>query len=477
MQPKQITKIWLALHLKTRNAIAIALMAFSVFFCSTLMAQSYFYYVNEVPTSGGGTVIYKTLLSLEVDGSATARIQYNAGTELHLYLYQLNLTDSLANIEGKGRRFLMCKTPPLPLIDKDSVNFFEPRFLFKKTSDSGVNNYQPDGVEIKNATGNWVVAKLTESKEKSFAELQEDEPFVSAFYFDSDVFYKYLFNDKLRSVISARPEKMFLITVANTNDETVGKSVAIDLKNWTILFTKIAANLGINKVISIKIYGDDYTKLGLQNALKKLETQNPASSDIIIFYYSGHGFRMPGDVSPYANISFRTPENRKKNVVGDFMPLEDVYNNLMALKTKVCMVFGDCCNADIYQNPVFGSDVNGGKGGGTLGYFNVEEAKKLFLPTMPLSLLVGSVEKGHLSIGNTSMGGYFTYFLTAALQKNLWGYYSHDPFNLASPTVATWMRILLEARQNTYRKSLSIQCGATENDRCVQKAEIKVTPQ
>jgi hypothetical protein len=458
---------------KRKVIIVSAILAFCFGFSFLASAQTYYYFENETPIHAG--VVYKTLLSLEADGSATARIQYTAGPDHTLYLYQLNLTDSVLVQNADDKRYLMCKSQPVPLVGYDGANFLQPRFIFKKVIDTSSYYYVPAGIEVMDSTGKWIAVTTTQSKEKTYEELQHNEPFVSSFYFETDAFYQYLFNDKVRSTVTSRPEKMFLITVANTNDETIGKSAAVDLQNVNTLFSSIALNIGITKIIPLQISGTGYSKLAVLAALKALAAQKPSGSDIIIFYFSGHGFRLPGDVSAYPNLSFRTPENRKDNVVGDYIPLEEVYNQLMALNPRVCMVFGDCCNASIYENPVFGTDVLKPKGGGTLGDFNVETAKKLFLPTVPLSMLVGSVQKGHLSVGNTSLGGYFTHFFTAELEKNLWGYYSGALLNFGGASNAIWMRILLAARENTYWKAKAKQCGATENDRCIQQAEIKIS--
>jgi len=109
-----------------------------------------------------------------------------------------------------------------------------------------------------------------------------------------------------------------------------------------------------------------------------------------------------------------------------------------------------------------------------LGYFNMESAKKLFLPAMPLSIIVSSVEKDHLSVGNPDIGGYYTHFLTAELEKNIWGFYSSSLLLFGGQSNASWLKILLEARKNTYWKAKAKQCGKTTNDRCIQQAEISV---
>ena len=315
---------------------------------------------------------------------------------------------------------------------------------------------------------------MTESVQKSYEALRNDEPFVSAFYFESDEFYQYIFEQATRATPSPRVEKMFLFVVADTKDATVGKSTETDLKNVSGLFNSLAANLGITKVIPVYISGDGYSKAAVEVALLALEAQKPAPIDIVVFYFSGHGFRLPGDQGKYPRMSFRTAQNKANEEVGDNISLEEVYKRINALKPRVNLVLGDCCNADIYENPVLGTDVIRPKGGGALGYFNMESAKKLFLPAMPLSIIVSSVEKDHLSVGNPDIGGYYTHFLTAELEKNIWGFYSSSLLLFGGQSNASWLKILLEARKNTYWKAKAKQCGKTTNDRCIQQAEISV---
>lgn len=444
--------------------------------CNRANAQTFYYFVYEA-AKAGETHIFKTLIMLQPDGTATARVQYNAGIDNKLYLYDVYLADSSIETEGITRKYLIPKSNPVPLLDNDSNGFLKPRFIFKKNYDSAGYYYEASGSETEISAGKWSPAKMTLSQQKNFEDLRDDEPFVSSFYFESDPFYRYIFGERTRAVPISRTEKMFLIVVANTNDSSVGASAQTDLKNVSRLFKDLAQNLGIIKFFPLYVSGNEYSKLAVETSLAVLEKQKPSPKDIVIFYYSGHGFRLPGDKSAYPNLSFRTDQNRQKNEVGDYIPLENVYNRIMALKPKVCMVLGDCCNANIYDNPVFGSDVIRPKGGSTLGNFNTEAAKKLFFPNIPLSLLIGSVQKDHLSVGHDSIGGYFTHFFTAVLRKNLWGYYSSSFFNYGVPANTAWLSILLEARKNTYWMSLAIQCGKTENDRCIQQTEIKITPQ
>ena len=456
--------------------VQAGLLLLLCFIVSNLQAQTSYYIVYESGSSSASTKIYKTLVTLQPDGNAVARIQYNAGPANKLFLYEQALSDSSIEKNGITRKFLMPFGDAVPLIDPDTSGFAVPRFNFKKQYDSSGYYYEPAGVEIQSKAGAWLTTNMTQSVQKNYDVLRNDEPFVSSFYFESDGFYQYIFDQATRSPPSPRSEKMFLFVVANTNDATVGKSTETDLKNVSGLFNSLAANLGISNVIPVYISGDGYSKAAVEAALQKLETQKPGPDDIVIFYFSGHGFRLPDDLSKYPRMSFRTAKNRANEEVGDNILLEDVYKRINALKPRVNFVLGDCCNANIYEDPVMGTDVIKPKGGGTLGYFNLESARKLFLPPTPLSIIVSSVEKGHLSVGNSDIGGYYTHFFTAELEKSIWGYYSSSLLLFGGQGNAAWFKILLEARKNTYWKAKGKQCGKTTNDRCIQQAEINIEP-
>jgi hypothetical protein len=437
-------------------------------------SQAYYFFVNEMNVPNGEAYIYKTLLVLSTDGNAVARVQYNLPGSNELILYELNLIDSsVDNISSN--KYLMCRTTPVLIVGTADSRFWIPRFVFQKKYDSSGYYYEPSAVEVKLADNSWHLMKMNTNEQKTFENLKENEPLVASFYFETDAFYRYVFEKRPRAIPEARTEQMFLIVVANTNDETVGKGAKADLANISRLYTTLAKDLGIKAVFTTYIFGDGYNKTAVEKALEKLKGQKPRPTDIVIFHYSGHGFRLPGDVSLYARMSFRTAENRKKNEVGDNMSLEQVYNQIKALHPKVCIVSGDCCNANIYENPAFGNEMLTPRGGGILGEFNLANAKKLFLPAAPVSMIIGSVKKDHLAVVHPETGGYFTSYFTAELEKNLWGFFYRSLFTGAQSN-SSWLRIIVDASNNTYWKSIRKQCGKTENDRCIQTAEFELSP-
>ena len=453
----------------------LLLVTLAIIIQDTASAQSYYYFVYEVPKENNVTVC-KALITLNADGSATGRVQYNAGENNSLYLYELDLVDSTELDKGTTNKYLIPRNNPLPLLGVDPGGFLKPRFRFEKQYDSTGYYYTPTGAEVSiNGTG-WTAVKLTTGEQKSYETLRQDEPFVSAFYFESDLFYQYIFNEKTRAIPVSRTEQMFVVIVANTDDATVGTSAKTDLQNVSLLFTKLAQDLGITKFFPLYISGANYSKAAVEAALAVLASKKPSAKDIVVFYFSGHGFRLPNDKSIYPRMSFRTAKNKANKEVGENILLEEVYNKITALKPGVTLILGDCCNANIFENPVLGSEVIRPKGGGVLGDFNFESGKKLFFPPAPVSIIVGSVNQGYLSVGNPEIGGYYTHYFTSELQKTLWGYYSSAQLDIGNKSNASWLRMLINARQNTFQKSRRKQCGKTENDRCIQQAEIAVNP-
>jgi Caspase domain len=450
-------------------------MAVATNMYDTAHAQNYYHFVYEI-AKAKEVIICKALVVLQPDGTATSRVQYNAGENKQLFLYEQALLDSTDTAVANENKYLMPYKQAEPQVKEDPGGFVNPRFLFEKKYDSTGYYYAPAGVEVSETGKDWAAAKTTTAEQKTYEELRRDEPFVGSFYFESEAFYQYIFDQQTRDVPLVRSEQLFLFVVANTNDATVGASAKTDLQNVSRLFTRLAQDLGIAKVFPLYIAGEAYSKMAVEAALAVLETKKPSAKDIVIFYFSGHGFRLPGDTSIYPRMSFRTAKNKANQEVGDNLGLEEVYNRITALKPGVALVLGDCCNADIFENPVFGQDMIRPKGGGVLGNFNAENGKKLFFPPAPIAMIIGSVNKGHLSVGHPQIGGYFTHYFTSELEKNLWGYYSNSRLPLNGKSNASWLRMLVTARQNTFQKSRAKQCGKTENDRCIQLAEISVNP-
>ncbi|MGB4844511.1 MAG: hypothetical protein WBP16_08605, partial [Ferruginibacter sp.] len=258
-------------------------------------SQSYYYFITEINAPDAQLYTYKTFLTLQPDSRATARIQFNDPVSNELFLYELNLVDSSIKSANAATKYLVTSGAAKLIVGSTDSAFLEPRFIFTKKYDSLGYYYDPAGTEVKMPDGKWVAAITNSSQQKTYEDLRHDAGFVGSFYFETDDFYQYIFDERTRAIPPPRDEKMYLIVVADTQDPTVGKSTKTDLDNITVLFTTLAKSLGIVRVIPTFIAGNNYSKAAVELALKKLEAQKPASKDIIVFYFSGHGYRLPGD--------------------------------------------------------------------------------------------------------------------------------------------------------------------------------------
>lgn len=126
--------------------------------------------------------------------------------------------------------------------------------------------------------------------------------------------------------------EVHLLTMADTDDPSIGFFTAKDASRVTCFFSKIAELAKIP-------FQDCYlsgSNLTIPNVEAWIENEHIAPDDVIIFYYSGHGFRKWKDhvIWPRGAFSF------KKEEVNFFKLMEKLFNKSAAF----CLVLFDCCN-------------------------------------------------------------------------------------------------------------------------------------
>lgn len=429
-------------------------------FCIQLSyGQSYFYFENKIPQANGESVAYYSFLVLQSDGTGVLRIRA-AGKPLVEQPMADSLFADTANL-GNIKYLVPVGDPIITGATSDSVILL--RFVFEKQEDSSGIYYVPCQTEYSYHDGIWKLAETRTMQEKTYEDLLKQKDFVRVFYNEEDAFYNYLFSERERATGVTRKEKLFLIMVANTNDATIGVTSKRDLNEISKTFTTLAANLGM-KLIATKISGNNFNKKNLEEALANLKRQRPSPIDIIIFYYSGHGFRYSNDKSPYPRMSLRT--NASQDISKNNMEIEEVYNKIVNLGARVNIVLSDCCNQDIGVKAPVGREVLKTRFSGyntTSQALNMINCISLFFSKQPISILATSAEEKQLATGNPALGGFFTYFFNALLTKSLYSF----------GTSSSWLHILIAAKEKARWQALSAMCGT---GRCVQLAEFKVTP-
>ncbi len=438
---------------------AIFLILFSI--CGgEVSAQHYYYFdLNYTSPDSVTTVNYQYFLGLNSDGSTLCRVRYLDPLSQEDRLVKIELLDTLGSIRNDSIRFLVSDQKPGFIIGSVDGKFFIPGVSFLKIKDSLETYYEPAAILSKNNNGTWDSVSIQSRISFSSDDILMHLDVVNAFFDKNDPFLNYLLFTNGKGLNSKQLKtKLYLIAVANTKDASIGVSTKKDLDKITSNFDLISRKAGIQYIPKV-FAGNNFFKIDIEKYIKSLR---PGSNDIVIFYYSGHGFRFSDDLSPYPRISLRT--TFIQDLAINNLVLEDIYNSLLKKKAKVTMVLGDCCNENIGRiNPVGFSLLRPRSTNEGGIRFNTDNFIKLFMPDKRLSILVGSAEKNQLSVGNPELGGFYTNFFLAELMKNLFD-------NNESPS---WINMLSIARNNTLNQARTAICGS---GRCVQRAVMSVVP-
>lgn len=185
---------------------------------------------------------------------------------------------------------------------------------------------------------------------------------------------------------------LHLIFVADTQDPSIGLSTENDMKDVVNLFRKATKEINL-KFQSYRLYGSKFDKANINATFNKLKI-NP--NDVLIFYYSGHGYN---DISSYNKF----PE---MSLDGIDMGLRSAHNLLKAKNARLTLTIGDLCNSiPRSRNKVGGRSELPFKSG---FLFDTSKLKTLFLETKG-DLISTSSKKGQWSYSaQDNSNGLFT---------------------------------------------------------------------
>jgi len=195
---------------------------------------------------------------------------------------------------------------------------------------------------------------------------------------------------------SAKDVKLHLVVVADTNDPKIGSSVRQDLDDVSNLFRKAAREVGIKYQIN-KLYGDTFDK---NSIMSKINSLGIKSNDVVIFYYSGHGYNDTRSSNRFPNMSLD----------GVDLGLESMHQYIKSKGARLNITVGDLCNSIPRSRDGTKSDEQIPFKSGFL--FDSDKLKRLFMYSRG-SLISTSSSKGEWSFcmtnSNGSMGnGHFT---------------------------------------------------------------------
>jgi hypothetical protein len=249
-----------------------------------------------------------------------------------------------------------------------------------------------------------------------------------------------------------------LLLVADTTDPKIGKSCAMNIRYVENFYKELGAYIGCPVAIR-KVMGPNYNK---NNVLSEIKLIIPDPNDIVVFYYSGHGYRKNTDPRRYPYFDLRA--NDSEDYLTQTMNLEDVQTVLSAKGARLTLVLSDCCNSYVgAENPIAAAPI--GKKTFTLAW-DEKNVRSLYLdPTKKIIMSTASDSTQYAFMAN-DFGGLFSFSLNQSLRNAC-----------TKATVSpTWYTILEAMRNETFRLSRRSDCSFRlgPGQRCYQVPAYRI---
>lgn len=415
------------------------------------------YQIRYSYTSEGVTDYFNSFILRNDDGTGLIRVTYEDRGDKKKRLVELEMQETYArNDDGTDDSsvIIFVGLNPRFIIGKKDDEFLEDHYAFKYNEDSGF--YEPDFVFSMPDDSSQQMGTMDEIRFLNEEDLTKE--LVSQFFLPQDDFYKQLFETSTRGLSADEKQaRLHLVLVANTEDKEIGKTCVIDKEATFKTFSDIAEFLEIQFKPTV-IAGKDFSKVNVDKAVSAIQ---PAPNDIVVFYYSGHGFNNMDEQYMYPYLDLRDKSFQRFG--GAYtLNVETIFQKLRSKGARFNLVISDCCNND----PTSASMISA-QGATTrtssIGW-SMENCQALFMSKKPTSILMTAARKGELSAGNPANGGIFTFMFREQLEKSL-GPFTKNP---------TWNNLLQQTRAETVKKAFKTWCNDAETIRCKQDPIFKV---
>jgi hypothetical protein len=145
------------------------------------------------------------------------------------------------------------------------------------------------------------------------------------------------------SPTAAAGQALHLITIADTNDVTIGEGAKQNSLDVAKFVTGTAQSLGLT-LKRTTVQGADF-KCGKIIAALSSAVGAIGANDTVVFYYSGHGFRPPTETSAFPSFFCA--------LSGPYPSLAAVSKQL-AQKARLTIAIADTCNVVMPEQPAAG---------------------------------------------------------------------------------------------------------------------------
>lgn len=415
--------------MKTLMKLGMSIMLLMV--ALTAHSQTFYEVTFKLPDSDVnyvGLLIYYDTENCKVRIVSDETVQENS-------CYAGNYTCVVKDKEGSddvGVMYLAPNSEGMPIL----------MWVWEKADQSDMNDNPYLGFDLENADS-WV--ETTSFQEVSLADMSED--YVKQFYGTDELEYLTLLSgiqtiqgQSISGDSSVAPTAdaptLHLMVVANTDVSDIGPACAIDQRRIRSEFGGIAKALGM-KLDETLISGNNYSKGHVGQALEEL---NPSSNDVVVFVYTGHGFRFKDqeDYYPCLDLSSSAYDDASQN----FLALSDIFNIISQKSARLNIVLSDCCNSTVNMNqPVVRSNSLFSRSNTN---FNLDKLRQLFLKTKG-DIIATAASPGEFSWCGEN-GGFFLLSFFESLRSQI---------SALNKDVPSWDLLINNAISAAARKSES----------------------
>jgi hypothetical protein len=400
---------------------------------------------------------YTAMLVRYGNGTGFMRVRYFNKDKSEVYVVNMEFVEveGRSKIDGLPHLTLQFKgKDPKFIINtskKKENEAYNPDVLWFKKESTDVN-FKPWGVTSLNSDGTYEHGNIIAVKVMNVQDLTK--AYVKTYFLENEQFYANLFRQKETEPIKdpvvttsptppagITPAKIHFILVANTEDPRIGYSVQKDVVNISSQIKDVSTFLNV-PLNFVEVSGKKFGKSSVETAINNLK---PGANDIVIFYYSGHGYSNENKTTQqYPQFDLR--QSRFEDITVATLNAEDVLNKIKAKNARLNLVITDCCNSNLGLLKPEGK--NFALTAKSLLSWEKSFCYDLFMKSKG-SVLATAAKKGQYAYGNTDVGGYFTSNLITSIEKYL------SKFQTASPT---WQQIISEAQTTTVSLSMTNVC-------------------
>ncbi len=132
------------------------------------------------------------------------------------------------------------------------------------------------------------------------------------------------------------------VLVGDVHDPDIGPGDKKDLGLIKDLLNDVSKNTGMK--LSMKVIDDRIDRTKVMNAVKGV---SPASDDMVIFYYTGHGYRMRSMKNQWPAMALQGPGDETAGLDQYW-----VFNELRRKRPRLLLVMADACNNYVSEGAV-----------------------------------------------------------------------------------------------------------------------------